>query len=475
MQENHEFDVCIIGAGSGGLSFAAGAVQMGTTVALVDLEKEGIDCISYGSIPSKSILASSRLARRVRKAGEFGVDVTLQPIDFSKVYQRIHNVITAIEPRSFAERFAELGATVFSGKAKFTDAHTVVVNDQTIKAKYFILATGSHPKIPNIPGIDTINYLTSDTIFNLSELPQHLLIIGGGPIGIEMAQAFSGLGAKVTVLQRDRILPHSDLELAQELKQSLQADGVNVLEHVTIQQISSAGGDVAIQYQQNNQQHSVSGSHVFVAAGQVPNVMDLNLEAAGVKYYENGITLDKRLRTTNKHIFAIGDCHGGKQFLHLANYEATVVLKNIVFKTPEKVDYLALPTVVYTTPELAQVGMAEPMAMHLHPQFKTLRCLFKDIERAQTDGKTQGEIKVLVNYNGDILGVTILGSAAAELIVPWVLAIQNKLKIRQMAEVIAPYPSLSEISKLVANSFYGDPLYSSKTRRFLRWLSKKLF
>lgn len=471
MHNTLKTDICIIGGGSGGLSVASAAVQLGAEVVLIESEKMGGDCLNYGCIPSKSLLAAAKTAQLFRSANVFGIQSIEPQIDMIKIMAHVKSVIDTIAPHDSVERFEKLGAKVILGSGKFVDKNTMQIGQTLIKSRYFVIATGSSPTLPQIPGLDSIPTYTNETIFSLTETPQHLIIIGGGPIGCEIAQAFLFLGVKITVLEAFKILPHDEQDLVLILREQLINQGLKLYENVKIQHIEKAEKSaikVVIEYQ--GQQHIIQGSHLFIATGRKPNVQDLNLEAAKVNFTSKGISVDARLRTSNHCIFAIGDVVGTYQFTHIANYHAGIVIRNILFKMPAKVDYRAIPWVTYTHPELAHVGLSSEDALKEDPKIKILTLAFNENDRAQTEHDTIGQIKIITNAKGKILGASILGPHAGELLLPWILAIQNNQSISTFVNIIVPYPTLSEMTKRIASEFYTPILFSPKTKFLVKLL-----
>jgi len=466
MSNTIKADLCVIGAGSGGLSVAAGASQMGAKVVLVEKAKMGGDCLNYGCVPSKALLAAGHAAQNVRDAGVFGSDATLNAIDAQKVHDHVHGVIAGIAPHDSVERFEGLGVTVVQGAAQFKGLQEIEADGKRIKAKRFVIATGSRAFIPPIDGLDTVDYLTNETIFDLTERPDHLIILGGGPIGVEMAQAHRQLGSEVTLLIRSDMMPKDDPELVEFVRTRLQRDGIRVVEQAKTQKISQHNATITVDCEHDSYQ----GSHLLVATGRQVNVDGLELEAANVGYDRNGIKVDARLRTTNKKIFAIGDVTGGLQFTHKAGYDAGIIIRNALFRLPAKANYSALPWVTYSAPELATVGLGEQAARKQHGDIRILRWPFSENDRARTDGKTEGLVKVITTPKGRILGAAIVGPHAGELIQVWILALSQKLKIGAMASLIAPYPSLGEVSKRAAGSFFTPSLFGEKTKKIVRFL-----
>lgn len=467
-------DLCIIGAGSGGLSVAAGAVQMGADVVLIEKGKMGGDCLNYGCVPSKALLAAAHAAHDARRATRFGIDVGEVQIDGQKVFDHVHDVIAGIAPHDSVERFEGLGVNVIQGAGRFTGPNTVEVNGQTVQAKKIIVATGSSAFVPPIEGLDQLSVLTNENIFDLDRVPEHLIVVGGGPIGCELAQAFRNLGAHVTILEMFKIMPKDDPELVRVIRNRLLADGVVIHEGVTVVRAQGAKDAPEIVCEDDDgREHVIKGSHLLMAAGRRPNVNGLDLEKGGIAFTPKGITVDARLRTSNKNVFAIGDVAGGLQFTHVAGYHAGIVIRNALFKLPAKAKHQSVPWVTYTDPELAQVGLTEAQARE---QFgDTVRVLshpFKENDRARAERSTDGLIKAIVTKKGKILGAGIAGPRAGELIGPWVLAMEQGLKIGALASTIAPYPTLGEVSKRAAGSFYTASLFSERTRKIVRFILK---
>ncbi len=352
-------DICVIGAGSGGLSVAAGAAQLGSKTVLIERGKMGGDCLNTGCVPSKSLLTAARHFKAMSDGGRFGLSAQGLSVDFGKVHDHVHEVIAGIAPMDSVERFEGLGVTVIQDEARFVTRKAVEAGGKRIEARRFVIATGSRPALPPIPGLSETQHLTNETIFELTDLPDHLMIIGAGPIGMEMAQAFCRLGSRVTLLEGEKALARDDPELTGIVVDQLKADGVDIREGISIDEVAQAGDSIRISLGHDE----VTGSHLLVAAGRKPNVEDLNLDAAGVAFGRTGITVDKRLRTTNRKIFAIGDVvAGGLQFTHVAGYHAGIVIRNALFRVPAKADMSAVPWVTYTDPELAHVGLGEAAA-----------------------------------------------------------------------------------------------------------------
>jgi len=462
-------DLCVIGAGSGGLAVAAGAAQMGAEVVLVERGAMGGDCLNFGCVPSKSLLAAARVADFWRRGAALGIAYAPPQIDFAAVAESVQRVIASIAPNDSEERFAGLGVRVLRAEARFTSPRTVRAGEIEIRPRRFVIATGSQPMVPAIPGLGGVPYLTNETVFANRELPEHLIIIGGGPIGIEMAQAHRRLGARVTVIDVGPLLPRDDPELAASLTERLTDEGIDTRPRTEIATVERDGEAVAIRLASGER---IAGSHLLVAAGRRPSIEALDLSAAGIAATVKGITVDARLRTTNRRAFAIGDVAGGPQFTHIALYHAGIVIRNALFHLPAKVDYRALPWVTYTDPELAQVGLTEAAARAADRSVRVLRWHFAENDRAQTERETEGLVKIMTRGNGLIAGASILGAGAGDLILPWALAISQKLKIGALANLIVPYPTRNEASKRAAGSYYTPTLFSPRTRRLVRFLAR---
>ena len=449
-------DLCVIGAGSGGLSIAAGAVQMGASVILIEQSRMGGECLNTGCVPSKALLAAAG-----RGDG------------FAAAYDHMRRVIAAIEPHDSAERFRGLGAHVVFGKARFVAPRFLEVGDTSVTARRFIIATGSAPAVPSIPGLETVPYFTNETLFDSAPEPSHLLVLGGGPVGVEMAQAYRRLGADVTLVERKRLLGRDDPELAAIVRAQLIEDGVTIHEETPVTAVEEAGdGGVALTCGAGETSLQLSGSHLLVAAGRRPKVDGLGLEDAGVVLSDGVPLIDARLRTTNKRIYAIGDVVGPYRFTHTASYQARIVITNALFRLPARVRYNAVPWVTYTDPELAHVGLSEAEARAKGNEVRILRFPFEENDRAIAEGATNGLVKVVASRRGRVLGASIVGAHAGELILPWVLAVKYRLGVGKLAQAIVPYPTLSEVSARAAGSFHAPVLFGPRTKRLVRMLAR---
>ena len=465
-------DLCVIGAGSGGLSVAAAAAQLGVSVILIEKGKMGGDCLNTGCVPSKSLIAAARRAYHMRTSAPFGIVPTNPVISYKGVHDHIQGVIAAIAPNDSEERFTGLGVKVIRAEARFAGKDTVVAGDQRIKARRFVIATGSSPAIPAIPGLDTVPYLTNETIFDNRTQLDHLIVIGGGPIGLELAQAHLRLGSRVTVLEQMKALGKDDPEMSEVVLKRLRAEGLEIREGALVERISGGTRLIDAHISEGGVPAVVQGSHLLVAAGRAPNVAGLNLEAAGIKYDQRGIQVAKSLTTTNSRVFAIGDVIGGPQFTHVANYHAGIVIRRALFRQPATVDNDIIPWATFTEPELAHIGLGEDAARQRGLRVHVYRWPYHENDRAQAERVTEGFIKVVTDAKGRILGASIVGEHASELIQMWSLAVSQKLNIQAMTQWISPYPTFCEINKRAASGYYVTAAAKPLVRKLVGWLRK---
>jgi len=476
-----ETDLCIIGAGAAGLSVAAVAAQLDVPVVLVEKGRMGGDCLNYGCVPSKALLAAAHAAAGISAAPRFGIAVAPPAVDFAAVHRHVHEVIAAIAPNDSEERFAALGATVIRAEARFTGPDRLEAGGTGIRARRFVIAAGGRAAVPPIPGLADVPCLTNETLFDNATLPRHLVVIGGGPIGLEMAQAHRRLGAEVTVIEAARIAGRADPELADGLRLALAAEGVRLLEGARVARVERAGEGVAVRLEPAGERaapETVAGSHLLVATGRVPNLDGLGLEAAGIATSRAGIVVDRGLRTTNRRCYAIGDIAdvagiGVRQFTHVGNYHAGLVIRSALFRLPARVDYGALPHVIYTAPELAQTGLTEAEARAAgHADLAILRWPLHENDRAQAEHDAAGLVKVVATRRGRVLGAGILGPHAGELITAWSLAIAARVKLATLAGLIVPYPTLAEAGKRAAGQFFAPKLFAPRTKALVRFLRR---
>ena len=464
-------DFCVIGAGSAGLSFAAGASQLGASVVLLEAHTMGGDCLNTGCVPSKALIAAAHFGKERLRAQDFGWQDGEASVDFSRVRTHVREVVAAIAPNDSQARFEGLGVTVLKEKGIFCDSKTVETLTHRIQAKRFIVATGSAPFIPPIPGLDKVPYLTNETLFDLGVLPRSLAIIGAGPIGMEMAQAFVRLGSQVTVFEALVALPKDDPGLTTLLKRILVGEGVALHEHTQVVEVAPADDGILVHYEgPSGTRQTIHVSHLLVAAGRKPNIHGMGLEAAGIAIARGHIQVSASLQTSNPRVYALGDCAGGPLFTHVAGYHAGLALRKTIFGLPAKVSVRALPWVTYTDPELAHVGATQEMLEASGTPYRVLEASFGENDRAQAQRRTEGHVKVLVSPKGRLLGATILGTQAGELIGTWALALSNKLGVGAFTNTVFPYPTLNEISKKAASEFYKEKLFSASTARLVRFL-----
>jgi pyruvate/2-oxoglutarate dehydrogenase complex dihydrolipoamide dehydrogenase (E3) component len=465
-------DLCVIGAGSGGLTVAAGAAQMGASVVLVEGHKMGGDCLNYGCVPSKALIAAAGHAHAMTTGGRFGVAPVEPQVDYAAAKDHVDRVIAGIEPHDSVERFRSLGVTVIEDWARFVSPKRIEAGGTAIEARRFVIATGSAPFVPPIPGLDGVRAWTNEDIFALREAPRHLVVIGGGPIGIEMAQAHRRLGCDVTVIEGAQVLGREDPDLAAIVTERLRAEGVRLIEGAQAERVAAVEGGIAVTVGGE----TVAGSHLLVAVGRRVNLERLDPETGGVETTRAGIVVDKGLRSvSNRRVYAVGDAAGGMQFTHLAGYHGGLVIRSALFGLPVKARTDHIPRVTFTDPELAQVGMTEAEARAAHgDRVEVLRFGYDENDRARAELRTEGFAKVIV-WRGRPVGAGIVGARAGELIGLWALVIANRMKIGAVAGMVAPYPTLGEVSKRVAGQYYVPRLFESDRVKTLvrlvqRWL-----
>ena len=470
MSEVLKPDLCIIGAGSGGLSVAAGAVQMGASVVLIEGHKMGGDCLNYGCVPSKALLSAGKAAQAHRSSAPFGVAAHEPQVDYAAAMDHVRSVIAGIEPHDSVERFERLGVTVLQDFAKFSGPRTVEAAGKTIEARRVIIATGSAPFVPPIPGLETVPYLTNETLWDLRELPSRLIVIGGGPIGLEMAQAHRRLGSEVVVLEAFKALGKDDPEIAAVALDKLRGEGIDLREGAKVTGVAQDGDEITVTLEDGS---TAAGSHLLVAVGRRANVDNLNLEAAGVEYTPKGVTVTSGLRSvSNNKVYAIGDVAGGLQFTHVAGYQAGLVIRNALFRMPVKNRTDLIPWVTYTDPEVAHVGLTDELARKEYGDaVEIARFEFAENDRARAELKTDGFAKAVIGKRGKILGCSIVGANAGDLIQPWALAISKGMKVGDIAGHVAAYPTLGEVSKRTAGAYYAPRLFQSDR---VKWIVRLL-
>lgn len=465
-------DICIIGGGSGGLSIAAGAVQMGAKVVLIEGHKMGGDCLNYGCVPSKALIASAKQAHAMSHGAKLGVSEVAPTVDYAAAKDHVHDVIATIAPLDSVERFEGLGVHVIEEFGRFISKTEVQAGDNIIEARRFVVATGSGPFVPPIPGLDTVTHYTNENIFDLREKPKHLIVIGGGPIGMEMAQAHVRLGCKVTVIEGMKAFGKDDPEMAEIVLENLRNEGVNIVEEAQAEKISGKGKTITV----HTPKGDFTGSHLLMAVGRKVNTDKLDLDAGGITHDRGGLKVGADLRSvTNKKVYAAGDVAGGLQFTHVAGYHAGVLIRSMLFGLPSKQRTDHIPWATYTDPELAQVGLTEAQAKtKFGAQLEVVRFEFHHNDRLIAERKTKGLIKVMV-VKGRPVGASIAGHLAGELIGMWAMAIANKMKMSAIANTVLPYPTVSEVNKRAAGAYFTPRLFENPTVKRVvgfvqRWL-----
>jgi pyruvate/2-oxoglutarate dehydrogenase complex dihydrolipoamide dehydrogenase (E3) component len=456
--EKIKTDLLVIGGGSGGLSVAAGAVQMGASVVLLEAHKMGGDCLNYGCVPSKALIASAKVAYTMTHAEQYGVANVVPQVDYAAAKDHVADVIAQIEPVDSQERFEGLGVRVIREFGKFVSPTEVQAGPYRITARRVVIATGSSPFVPPIPGLESVPYITNETLWELREQPGHLLVIGGGPIGMEMAQTHRRLGCEVTVVEGAKALGKDDPELAEIVLEKLRDEGIQIAEDALAKNVRGKVGAIEVETQDGR---VFKGTHVLVAVGRKANTTGLDLDKAGIKTTRSGIEVDAQMRTTNRRVYAIGDVAGGLQFTHVAGYHAGVIIRSALFGLPSKATTRHIPWATYTQPELAQVGLTEAQAKKEYgTRLEVVRFHYNHNDRAIAERKTRGLIKVMV-VKGRPVGASIAGEQAGELINLWALVIANKMKMGQVAAMVAPYPTIGELNKRAAGAYFSPRLFES--------------
>ena len=470
---DYDYDIGIIGGGAGGLTVAAGAAQLGARTILIEKEKElGGDCLHFGCVPSKTLIKSAHVYHLMKNAKKFGLpQVSPPPVNFRNISARIKSVISTIQQHDSEERFCSLGARVEFGQPYFTDAHAVRLNGNTHTAKNWIIASGSSADIPPIKGLDKTPFITNREIFYLDQLPKSMIVMGAGPVGIEMAQAFNRFGTAVTVVGRaPQILPKDDPDLTDEVMDILSAEGVKFYTSHSIEAVSDLGHQRQVTLKgKTGNTLSLKAQMLLVALGRAANVEGLGLDTIGIEHDRRGIKIDQRMRTNHKHIYAVGDVNGGFQFTHAAGYEGGIVISNAIFRLPRKADYTYMPWCTYTDPPLGNIGMTEKMARAAGVNYTVWTEEFKDNDRSQAEGEKTGKIKMILNEKEKPIGVQILGSHAGDLLAEWVAVLNGKVKLATLAAAVHPYPTIGEINKRVAGNFFSPKIFSKKMQKGLKF------
>ena len=460
-------DLVVIGAGAAGLTAAGGAARFGLRVALIERDRMGGECLNSGCVPSKALLAAARRAHLLRAGGAMGVAGGEIAVDYAGVRAHVQGAIAAIAPHDSPERFRAWGVEVIKGEARFVGRRAVQVGERTLRAPRVVIATGSRPAVPDIEGLGGVPFLTNETLFDLPALPRHLVILGAGSVGLEMAQAFRRLRAAVTVIEAGQALARDDADAAAAVLRQLAAEGVTVRAGTRATRVSAVPDGVRVEVSPGG---AVTGSHLLLAVGREPSLDGLGLDAAGAAAGADGIAVDRRRRTSNPAVYAIGDCRAGPRLTHAAGYEGTVAAMNIALGLPAAADFTALPAVTYTDPELAQLGLTEGAARERYGRVRVDRVEFADNDRAVAEGETAGFLKV-IRARGRLVGVTIVGAGAGELMLPWSLAMRGKASLRAMSGTVVAYPTRSEASKAAAFAAYEGLIFGRAARGWARALA----
>jgi pyruvate/2-oxoglutarate dehydrogenase complex dihydrolipoamide dehydrogenase (E3) component len=467
----HDFDIGIIGGGSAGLTIAAGAAQLGAKTLLIEKERElGGDCLHFGCVPSKTLIRTAKVYHQMKNAKAYGLpEADLPPVDFARVSRRIRSVIGTIQRHDSSERFCGLGARVEFGTPAFVDEHAVSLDGIPFSAKHWVIATGSSATIPPIPGLDRTPFLTNREIFTLERLPASMLIIGGGPIGIEMGQAFNRLGTAVTIVEMGTaILPKEDADMAGAVMETLRAEGVRFHLGAAVLRATDRGTAREIMVRIGETVETLRAEAILVAAGREPNLKGLGLEGIGVEFDRRGLRLDDRLRTAQKHIWGAGDVTGTYPFTHAAGYEGGVVVTNAVFRLPRKADYTKMPWCTYADPELAGIGLNEKTAQEAGIRYSLWVEEFRGNDRGLAEGEAEGKIKMLLDEKEKPVGVQILGPRAGDLLAEWVAVFNGRTGLSTLASAVHPYPTLAEINKRVAGAFLSTKIFSEPVKKGLK-------
>lgn len=475
-------DLVVIGGGPGGLIIASVASQLGLRVTLVEAsDRLGGDCLHYGCVPSKALIHAAKVADLMRRAPEYGLPACTAEVDLAAVNERVRAVIDRIQEHDDPERFRGYGCEVLFGTARFTGPDTIEVGGEPVAGRRFVIATGSRPAVPPLEGLAEAGYLTNEQVFSLESLPPRLAVLGGGPIGVELAQAYARLGSRVTLLQRGpTLLPREDPEAARLLAEVLAAEGMDVVTGAEPLRVERREDGRVIHYRQEEREQTLACDEILVAIGRRPATDGLDLEAAGVEIGHGGVQVDRRLRTSNRRIFACGDVAGPYQFTHMAEYQAGVVLANAVFRMPKKVDYRVVPWVTYTDPEIARVGLTEAEAAEQGVPVEVLHFPLKDVDRAIVEHEDRGFAKLLVKKGsrfrggGRIVGATLVGSHAGELLHEVVLAMQAGVPIGTLSATIHAYPTRAQIVRRTVNTHFSAVLFSNRSKKVVQWINRLL-
>lgn len=469
------YDLVVVGGGAGGLSAALAAARVGARVALIEANHLGGECTHTACVPSKALLEAARLVGRIRTADRYGVRVGSVDVDFAAVMARVRSVVAEFAGSDTGESLRARGIDVYRGTPSFEAYDTIVVDGKTtLNGLRFIIATGSRPAVPDIPGLAEAGHLDSRSVWSLEELPESLLVLGAGPTGLEFAQAFARLGSKVTLLAESaHILPREDPEVSDRLAALLRAEGITIHTGVEVTKVAVRDGRKVCSFESSagtGGGGQAAATHLLVATGRLPNTEGLNLEAAGIHADpEHGIEVDDYLLTRSSRVYAIGDVLARHQFTHAAEQEAAVAFQNAVLRLPKKIDYSALPWTTFVDPEVATVGLSEEAAREQRADIRVLRAEYRDLDRARIDGRTEGFAKVIATPSGKILGATVVGEQASLILQEFVLAMENGLTLGDIASTIHPYPTYSGLARKIADDFTAARFQGGFVQSALKW------
>lgn len=470
------YNVVVIGAGAAGLVSAYVSAALQSKVALIEKGKMGGDCLNYGCVPSKALIKTARFISDMRRCQELGVKRVDFEVDFAQVMQRVHRIIAAIEPHDSIERYTKLGVECLSGTAEIIDPTTVKVGNRLLKTKHIVLALGGSPAIPPLKGIEAITPLTSENIWHLKALPRRLVVLGGGPIGCELAQAFGRLGSRITIVEQGlRILPREDEDVAAEITGFLRKESVEALTSTTAKEIAIENGEKFLICQSQNNQTRIPFDELLCAAGRRPNTQGVDWQKLGIALNKNGtIKVDAYMRTTQKNIYAAGDVVGPYQFTHTASHQAGYTAINSLFSPFKKfkADYSVIPWVTFTDPEVAHVGLNEQMAKEQNILYEITKYGIDDLDRAICESEAHGFVKVLTKPGSDkILGATVVGHNAGEYFIEFVQAMRQGFGLNGIMNAVHPYPTFAEANRYVAGQWKRAHAPASGLK-FLKWFNR---
>lgn len=472
----YEFDAVVIGGGAAGLTASGIAANFGAKTMMIEKERLGGDCTWVGCVPSKTLIKASSIVHNLRESKKYGIDLSFSDMDLSKVMKHVDDVRNEVyEDADRPEIFEEMGIEVVKGSASFSDNHTINIklsdgSSRSITSRYFFICTGSLPFVPPIPGLDSVRYLTNESLFEIENIPSSMSVIGAGPIGCEMAQSFARLGVDVTVLDMaGQILVNDDPELTAILKKSLEKEGVKFELNVSIERVDQKGDRVQVNYQKEDESKVITSESLLTATGRKPNVTSLNLEAAGVNFSKKGIEVNQSGRTNQSHIYAAGDVTGQYQLSHMCEHTAKTAVTRALLKVPMKIDTKHVPWTTFTDPELGHVGATESDLKEMGVSFETYRFPFSKIDRAITDGNKSGLIKIHAKkWSGKILGASVCGVHAGEMISQYALAMKNGVSLRDFADTIHPYPSYGLGARRAADQWY----IKNQSETLVKWIQR---